>query len=125
MLRARRRLSGAASVEALRRGHTFEASSIPVRRIIELATAAKLPAVFQWPESAEDGGLLGYGPSFTASYAQLAGFVARILEGAKAGDLPMEQALPRRDDRIGNTRVVAVPPMSGVAILPLPSRSRS
>ncbi len=60
-------------------------------QIIELSTAAKLPAVFQWPESAEDGGLLGYGPRFTATYAQLAGYVARILQGAKAGDLPMEQ----------------------------------
>ena len=60
-------------------------------RIIELAAAAKLPAVFQWPESAEDGGLLGYGPRLTTTYAQLAGFVARILGGAKPGDLPMEQ----------------------------------
>jgi putative tryptophan/tyrosine transport system substrate-binding protein len=60
-------------------------------RIIELAAKARLPAVYQWPHSARDGGLLAYGPSITAIHHQLAALVARILGGAKAGDLPIEQ----------------------------------
>jgi putative tryptophan/tyrosine transport system substrate-binding protein len=31
-------------------------------RIIELAAAARLPAIYQWPEMAEEGGLMAYGP---------------------------------------------------------------
>ena len=60
-------------------------------RIIQLAASAKLPAIYQWPESARDGGLMGYGPSLTGMFRQLAGFVSRILHGAKPGDLPVEQ----------------------------------
>ena len=60
-------------------------------RIIQLAASAKLPAIYQWPETARDGGLMGYGPSLTAMFRQLAGFASRILNGAKPGDLPIEQ----------------------------------
>ncbi len=59
--------------------------------IIELAAKARLPAIYQWPHTARDGGLLAYGPSITAIHQQLAALVARILGGAKAGDLPIEQ----------------------------------
>ena len=37
--------------------------------IIERTVELKLPAIFQWPEMAEDGGLLGYGPSFLEFFA--------------------------------------------------------
>jgi putative ABC transport system substrate-binding protein len=60
-------------------------------RIIELAAKARVPAIYQWPQSARDGGMLAYGSSFSAIYQQLAALVARILGGAKAGDLPIEQ----------------------------------
>ena len=60
-------------------------------RIIELAAKARLPTIYQWPQSARDGGLLAYGPSTAAIHLQLATLVARILRGAKAGDLPIEQ----------------------------------
>jgi putative ABC transport system substrate-binding protein len=60
-------------------------------RIIELAAKARLPAIYQWPHSARDGGLLAYGPSITAIHHQLAALVARILGGVKAGELPIEQ----------------------------------
>lgn len=61
------------------------------RTIIERAIEQKLPAIFQWPEVAEDGGLLGYGPSFIDTFRQRASTVAKILRGAKPGDLPVEQ----------------------------------
>ncbi len=60
-------------------------------RIIELAAKARLPAIYEWPQSARDGGLLAYGPSLAVMFQQLGGFAARILNGAKAGDLPIEQ----------------------------------
>jgi len=60
-------------------------------RIITLAAEARLPAIYQWPESARDGGLMGYGPSLSAMFRQLAGFASRLLAGARAADLPVEQ----------------------------------
>lgn len=60
-------------------------------QIIRLAAAARLPAIYQWPETAEEGGLMGYGPRLTEIYRQLAGYVSRILKGASPADLPVEQ----------------------------------
>ena len=59
--------------------------------IMDRMRQARLPAIYQWPESAKEGGLLAYGPSLVASYRQVAGFVDRILKGAKPGDLPIQQ----------------------------------
>jgi putative ABC transport system substrate-binding protein len=72
------------------------------KRIMELATSARLPAIYQWPETAEEGGLLGYGPRLTDIYRQLAGFVSRILRGAVPADLPVEQ--PTRFELVVNQR---------------------
>jgi putative ABC transport system substrate-binding protein len=60
-------------------------------RIIKLAAAARLPTIYQWPETAEEGGLLGYGPRIIEIYRQLAGFTSRILQGATPAELPVEQ----------------------------------
>jgi len=59
-------------------------------QIAEFARA-RLPAIYEWPETAEMGGLLGYGPRNTAVYRQVAGLVDKILRGAKPADLPVEQ----------------------------------
>jgi putative ABC transport system substrate-binding protein len=53
--------------------------------------ALRLPAMHQWPELAEDGGLLGYGPRFAHTFRQRARLVARILRGAKPAEIPVEQ----------------------------------
>lgn len=60
-------------------------------RIVQLAAGARLPAIYQWPETAREGGLIGYGPSLTAMFRQLAGFASRIVKGATPADLPIEQ----------------------------------
>lgn len=60
-------------------------------RIITLAAEARLPAIYQWPETARDGGLMGYGPSLVGMFRQLAGHASRLLAGARAADLPIEQ----------------------------------
>jgi len=59
--------------------------------IIKRAAELRLPAIYQWPETADEGGLLGYGPSFVEVFRQRARIVARILRGAKPGELPIEQ----------------------------------
>jgi len=59
--------------------------------IIDRVRHARLPAIYQWPESAEDGGLVSYGPGRVRAYQQMTRFVDKILKGANPGDLPVEQ----------------------------------
>jgi len=47
--------------------------------------------MYQWPETAEEGGLTGYGPRITQIFRQAARLVVKALHGAKPGDLPVEQ----------------------------------
>jgi putative tryptophan/tyrosine transport system substrate-binding protein len=58
---------------------------------MERIATLRLPAIFQWPETAEAGALAGYGPRFPEMYRQRARMVARILRGAKPPDMPVEQ----------------------------------
>ena len=59
--------------------------------IIVRAAALRLPAIYQWPETAREGGLAAYGPRFS-EFAQLwARQVGKVLRGAKPADLPIEQ----------------------------------
>ena len=71
--------------------------------ILERLTAVRLPAIFQWPETAEAGALLGYGPRFTDVYRQRARIVAKILRGAKPAEIPVEQ--PTRFDLAINLKI--------------------
>jgi len=60
-------------------------------RVLEFAAAHRLPTVAQssvWPES---GGLMSYGPDPVDLMRRGAAQVAKILKGAKPGDLPVEQ----------------------------------
>ena len=75
-------------------------------RIIEQAAAARLPVIYQFPEAAADGGLMGYGPSLTEMFRQLAGYASRILAGAQAADLPIEQ--PTRFNLVINLKTAKV-----------------
>jgi putative ABC transport system substrate-binding protein len=59
--------------------------------IIEHAAALRLPAIYQWPHMAEQGGLLAYGPRFEQVYRQRARMVIKLLRGAKPAELPVEQ----------------------------------
>src|SRR5918993_1423704 len=58
--------------------------------LAELAIRAKLPTVCDWPDSARKGCLLGYGPNPADLRRRTADFVARILRGTPAGELPIE-----------------------------------
>jgi putative ABC transport system substrate-binding protein len=59
--------------------------------IYERATALRLPAIYQWAESAEESGLVAYGPRITQLYRQLARQVVKVLRGTKPPDVPVEQ----------------------------------
>ena len=50
-----------------------------------------LPTIYQWPEMPEQGGLIAYGPPFRQMYRQRARQVVKMLRGAKAADVPVEQ----------------------------------
>src|SRR5262249_6458001 len=64
--------------------------TINARGIIECIAALRLPAVHPWPDVAEVGGLLGYGPRFAHAFRQRPRLVARILGGAKPADISVQ-----------------------------------
>jgi putative ABC transport system substrate-binding protein len=61
------------------------------RRIVMLAAAARLPALYPYREHVEAGGLMSYGVNLHESWRRAAGFVDKILRGAKPADLAIEQ----------------------------------
>jgi putative ABC transport system substrate-binding protein len=60
-------------------------------RLAELAIRSRLPSMYLLKEYAEAGGLMTYGVDLRDSFRRAAGYVDRILKGAKPGDLPVEQ----------------------------------
>jgi ABC-type uncharacterized transport system substrate-binding protein len=61
-----------------------------------------LPAIYQWPETAQEGGLLAYGPRFSDVFRQLARQTVKVLRGAKPAELPVEQ--PTKFELVVNLR---------------------
>jgi putative ABC transport system substrate-binding protein len=61
-------------------------------QIVKLAKRYAVPAVFDRREFAELGGLMSYGGSVTDVYYQAGVYTGRILNGAKPGDLPVQQS---------------------------------
>lgn len=61
------------------------------RELTRLSAEARIPAVYGFREYVDDGGLMSYGASLTESTKRAAGYVDKILKGAKPGDLPVEQ----------------------------------
>src|SRR4029077_4215588 len=56
------------------------------------AAALRLPAIYQWPETAQEGGFLAYGPRFSQVYRQIvARLLVKLLQGTKPADVPIEQ----------------------------------
>lgn len=61
------------------------------RQIIALSAKYRIPAIYEWPEQAEAGGMMAYGSSLASLSRRVAWYVERILKGAKPADLPVEQ----------------------------------
>jgi putative ABC transport system substrate-binding protein len=60
-------------------------------RIVELAARERLPMIFGFREFVDAGGLMAYGSDLPGQYRLAAGYVAKILKGAKPADLPVQQ----------------------------------
>ena len=60
-------------------------------RIVEFMAARHIPAIYESGDFADAGGLMSYGPDITAQFRRTAYYIDRIVKGAKAGDLPIEQ----------------------------------
>ena len=60
--------------------------------IMEHAAAAHLPTIYEFPESAEEGGFAAYGPRLSVLYVAIARQVVQLLRGTKVADIPVEQA---------------------------------
>jgi putative ABC transport system substrate-binding protein len=67
--------------------HLFQDS----RQIIDLAAVRRIPAIYEWPDMADAGGLMAYGPTFAELNARVVSFVQRILNGASPAVLAIEQ----------------------------------
>ncbi len=61
------------------------------KRIVDLALKRRLPTMFTQRPPVDAGGLISYGPSYTDLFRRAAGYVIKILKGAKPADLPVEQ----------------------------------
>jgi ABC-type uncharacterized transport system substrate-binding protein len=60
--------------------------------ILQRVAALRLPAMFQWPELAEEGGFVAYGPRFTQIIRDLyARQLVQLFRGVKVADIPVEQ----------------------------------
>ena len=60
-------------------------------RILEFAAKSRLPAIYDWREFVDLGGLMAYGANLSDLYRTVATYVDKILKGAKPADLPVEQ----------------------------------
>jgi putative ABC transport system substrate-binding protein len=63
------------------------------REVIGASAKYRLPAIYQWKEHADAGGLISYGPSLAAMWRQSGTIVATILNGANPQSLPFEQPI--------------------------------
>jgi putative ABC transport system substrate-binding protein len=82
-------------------------------RIADFALKLHLPSMYPGREFVDSGGLMFYGGSIPEMYRRAAGYVDRILKGARAGDLPVEQ--PTKFDMVINLRTakaidLSIPP---------------
>jgi ABC-type uncharacterized transport system substrate-binding protein len=99
----------AAALNVLASPFLHENAQIIVMRTAEL----RMPAMYQWPDIAEQGGFAGYGPRFAEIFRQWARQLAKVLAGVAPADLPVEQ--PTRFELVINLRAarglgIDVPP---------------
>jgi ABC-type uncharacterized transport system substrate-binding protein len=80
--------------------------ALPSLARVAVAARHRLPAMYAELEFGESGGLMAYGPSVPHNFRRAAGYVDRILKGARPGDLPIEQ--PATLELIINLKVARV-----------------
>ena len=62
------------------------------KRIVELASKYRLPAIYFQKEFVDEGGLMSYGADYDDLFRRTAVYVDKILKGTKPADLPVQQA---------------------------------
>jgi putative ABC transport system substrate-binding protein len=72
------------------------------KQLVNLAISSRLPAIHVAPEYVEDGGLMYYGANTPDLFRRAAAYVDKILKGAKAADIPVEQ--PRKFELVINLK---------------------
>ena len=87
---------------------------------LKFVTQEHLPSVFGGKEWVAAGGLMSYGPSFPDLHRRAAYYVDRILQGAKPGDLPVEQ--PMAFELVINLKTAQALGLTIPPTAPLPGR---
>jgi putative ABC transport system substrate-binding protein len=72
------------------------------KRVAELAAQSRLPAVYPYRDLIVAGGLMAYEANIAAMFRRAPAYVDKILKGANAGDLPVEQ--PTKFDLVINLK---------------------
>jgi putative ABC transport system substrate-binding protein len=72
------------------------------KQISELALKNRLPTISDFGSFPRDGGLLSYGPNQSATFLIVADYMDKILNGAKPGDLPIQE--PTRFELVVNMK---------------------
>jgi putative ABC transport system substrate-binding protein len=102
--------SGAGALNVLASSLFFNNRDI----ILDRVAALRLPAIYQWPEMADEGGLLGYGPRIVQLYRDVQSRqLVKLLRGTKPADIPVEQ--PTKFELVINLKTaktlgVSIPP---------------
>jgi putative tryptophan/tyrosine transport system substrate-binding protein len=84
------------------------------RLIMDRVAAMRMPAIYQWPDEAEEGGFISYGPNLIQISREIsARLIAKVLRGTKVADIPVEQ--PTKFELVINLKTanamgVTVPP---------------
>jgi putative ABC transport system substrate-binding protein len=82
--------------------------------VLDRVAALRLPAIYRWPEDAEEGGFLAYGPRIVQIHRVLVpGQIIKLFRGIKVADIPVEQ--PTKFELVINLKTanalgVTVPP---------------
>ena len=79
--------SGAAALNVLASPMLFGNRQL----IMDRVAALRLPAIYQWPDTAEERGFAAYGPRFAKLYELLAQQAVKLFRGIKVADIPVEQ----------------------------------
>jgi putative ABC transport system substrate-binding protein len=72
---------------------------------MELAVKHRMPTIMAFPEFAEEGGLIAYGPNVGDMFQQAGHVMVKVLRGVTPGEIPIER--PVRFEMIVNRKTAA------------------